>query len=212
MALKVIGAGFGRTGTLSLKLALEKLGFDKCYHMMEVFEHRDHLSQWSKLQAGQTIDFDQLFEGYQASVDWPSCNFWREQLANYPDARVILSTRDPERWYDSVMNTIYPSSSAAAAAEDPVRASFGKWSHEIIWDAVFDGRMADREHVINVFVKHNEAVRKEVPADRLLEFEAAEGWEPLCEFLGAPVPAEPYPRVNTTEEFNARIQAAGDSE
>ena len=106
MRVKVIGAGFGRTGTLSLKYALEKLGFDKCYHMMEVQMNPAHLQVWQDLAKGIQPDWQALFDGYQATVDWPTCNYWREQLAVYPDAKVILSRRDSQKWYDSVMNTI----------------------------------------------------------------------------------------------------------
>lgn len=202
--IRVIGAGFGRTGTLSLKFALEQLGFSKCYHMMEVFGHPGHRPEWAKAHRGETVDWDSVFDGFQASVDWPSCNFWREQLAQYPDAKVILSLRDPERWYDSVMNTIYPSSIASLNSDDEEARSWAEWASMLIWDGVFDGRMDDRAHVIDVFNRHNEAVRAEVPADRLLVFEAAEGWGPLCGFLGVPVPDTDYPRVNSTEEFNSR--------
>lgn len=204
MGLDVVGAGFGRTGTLSLKFALEQLGFSKCYHMMEVFEHPEHIPIWAAAHRGEAVDWDALFDGYRASVDWPSCNLWREQLVAFPEARVILSTRDPERWYESVMNTIHPSSKAAAASEDPMQARFGAWAMEIIWKGVFDDRMDDRAHVIGVYERHIERVRRAVPAERLLEFEAAQGWGPLCAFLDVPVPDTDYPRTNSTEEFNAR--------
>lgn len=204
MTLKVVGAGFGRTGTLSLKFALEKLGFDKCYHMMEVHNQPAHRAEWAKVHRGEQVDWDALFDGFRATVDWPSCNWWREQLEHFPDAKVILSLRDPDRWYDSVMNTIYKSSSAGLASDDPGIQYGSKWAQMLIWDGVFDGRMEDRAHVIDVFNRHNEAVRAEVPADQLLVFEASEGWAPLCEFLGVPVPEEPYPKVNTTEDFIER--------
>ena len=207
MTIRVVGAGFGRTGTLSLKFALEKLGFDKCYHMMEVFGQPEHRASWLKAHRREPVDWDGLFEGYQASVDWPSCNFWREQLAHFPDAKVILSLRDPERWYDSVMNTIYPSSMESLKSDDPDARRGAEWANEIIWQGVFDGRMEDKDHVLDVFNRHNESVKSEVPAGRLLVFEAADGWDPLCEFLGVAVPDEPYPRVNTTEEFTSRWQA-----
>jgi hypothetical protein len=196
MTIELIGAGFGRTGTLSLKFALEKLGFEKCYHMMEVHNHPTHRAEWLKVHRGEPIDWNALFDGYRASVDWPSCNFWREQMAQYPEAKVILSLRDPERWYDSVMATIYKSSSAALQAEDPDVRYAGQWAYDIIWGGVFDGRMDDREYVIGIFNRHNNTVRTEVPADKLLVFEASQGWEPLCEFVGA--------RVNTTEQFMSR--------
>ena len=112
MSIKVIGAGFGRTGTLSLKFALEKLGFDKCYHMMEVQMNPHHVQIWRDLAKGIAPDWHELFAGYQASVDWPSANFWREQMQAFPDAKVLLTRRDSEGWYKSVMNTIWPSSQA----------------------------------------------------------------------------------------------------
>jgi hypothetical protein len=204
MAIELIGAGFGRTGTLSLKFALERLGFEKCYHMIEVHDHPEHRAEWLKLHRGEPIDWGALFDGYRASVDWPACNFWREQMAQYPRARVILTLRDPENWYDSVMATIYRTSSAALEDEDPDVRYAGQWAHEVIWDAVFDGRMEDRDYVISVFNRHNDTVRAEVPAEKLLVFEASLGWEPLCEFLGAPVPDEPYPLVNTKKQFMSR--------
>jgi hypothetical protein len=207
MTLDVVGAGFGRTGTMSLKLALEQLGFSKCYHMLEVFQQPAHIDVWETAHRGGTVDWDALFEGYRASVDWPSCNLWREQLAAFPDAKVILSTRDPASWYESVMNTIYPSSRAAAESDDPAQQRFGRWAVEIIWDGVFDGRMDDRDHVIGVYERHVETVKREAPADRLLVFEASQGWEPLCAFLDVPVPESDCPRTNTTEEFNTRRAA-----
>ena len=204
MALEVVGAGFGRTGTMSLKLALERLGFDKCYHMIEVMQHPDHVPLWERAHQGEPIDWAALFEGYRASVDWPSCNLWREQLAAFPGAKVILSLRDPVKWHESVMNTIWPSSRDAAASDDPRQRAFGQWAQRIIWDRVFDGRIEDRDHAIAVYEAHAASVRAEVPADRLLEFDPGDGWAPLCAFLDVPVPEEPYPRTNTTEEFNAR--------
>jgi hypothetical protein len=205
MSIKVIGAGFGRNGTLSLKLALEQLGFVRCYHMLEVREHPDHVQAWREAARGAPVDWDRLFAGYQASVDWPSCNFWREQRARYPEAKVILSERDPERWYQSVMNTIYPSSVAARQSDDPrVRAQM-EMVHELIWDGTFGGRMEDKDHVIGVYLAHNAAVKAEVPPDELLVFESSQGWEPLCRFLGKEVPEAPYPSVNSTEDFHQRI-------
>ena len=189
MTLKVIGAGYGRNGTLSLKHALEKLGFDKCYHMMEVVQERGDDVAWLELARGGAIDFDHVFAGYQASVDWPSCNFWREQLAWSPDAKVILSERDPEKWYASIMNTIYPMSLAVQKSKDPLMQRRSEMVFAVIWDGLFDGRMDDKDHVIDVYLKHNQA------------------WAPLCEFLDVPVPDEPYPRVNTTEDFNTMMEA-----
>lgn len=204
MALSVIGAGFGRTGTLSLKLALEQLGFSKCYHMIEVFEQPAHIPLWAAAHRGDAIDWRSLYQGYRAAVDWPACNLWREQLAAFPEAKVILSTRDPESWYDSVMNTIYPSSMAAAHSDEPGRRMFGQWAVDIIWNRVFDGRMDDREHVLSVYRRHVESVMADAPKDRLLVFEAKQGWAPLCDFLGVAQPDSDYPRTNTTEDFLAQ--------
>ena len=211
MALKVIGAGFGRTGTLSLKNALEQLGFVKCYHMLEVGENTDHDLLWRALQRGEQVDLKLLFEGYQASVDWPSCNYWEEQLAQFPDARVILSERDPQKWYDSVMNTIYPTSAAYKNATDPEGKRRAAMAFEVIWDGVFNGRIEERDYAIDVYLAHNQHVKDSLPADKLLVFEASQGWAPLCEFLEVPVPEEAYPRINTTAEFQAMVAEHADS-
>jgi hypothetical protein len=206
LSIRVIGAGFGRTGTLSLKFALEKLGFDKCYHMMEVHLHPSHNRIWRDTAEGKMPDWQALFEGYQASVDWPSCNFWREQLQAFPDAKVILSRRDPQRWYQSVMNTIWLASKSRAESDDPVVRNSAAMAFEVIWDPIFERRMDDKEWVISRYEAHNQAVIDEVPADKLLVYEPGEGWQPLCEFLEVEVPDEPYPKVNSTEDFKAQWQ------
>jgi len=207
MAIKVIGAGFGRNGTLSLKQALETLGFGKCYHMAEVFQHPEHVPVWRAAAHGKSVDWDAVFDGYQASVDWPSCSFWQEQMARYPDAKVVLSERDPERWYESVMNTIYPMSAPYRDSEDPGKKSLGLMIHDLVWQGTFGGRVADKDHAIGVYKAHNSKVKETVPADRLLVHEPSSGWEPLCQFLECPVPQHDYPRSNSTEEFKARASA-----
>ena len=204
MALEVVGAGFGRTGTKSLKFALEMLGFDRCYHMMEVREHLEHRPIWSAAHRGKQVDWDALFEGYRASVDWPACNMWRELSEYYPQSKVILTTRDPESWYDSIHNTIYASSTQALHSEDEDQRLRGQWVNEVIWQWQFDGRMDDKDYVIRVFNDHIARVKATIPAERLLVFEASQGWPPLCEFLGRPVPQAPFPNINTTEEFRGR--------
>lgn len=201
MALEVIGAGFGRTGTLSLKFALEKLGFVECYHMASIIRDPKDAPVWLRASRGESVDWDALFAGYKASVDWPACNHWRELSEHYPDAKVLLSLRDPEAWYASVMNTIYPQTTKNLAAPDEATRAAGTWAMKVVWEPVFDGRMDDREHVMRVFDEHNESVIRSVPADRLLVYRPGDGWEPLCEFLGVNVPDEPYPHVNTTEQY-----------
>lgn len=203
MSLEVIGAGFGRTGTLSLKTALEKLGYSGCYHMMELFQHPEHLSWWERATRGERIDWSNVFEGYRAAVDWPACAFWRDYYHLYPDAKVILSVRDADSWFDSVMNTIYPAGSGALQSDDPHMRRWAEWANELVWQGTFDGLPNDRAHATAVFKAHNEQVKRLCDPSRLLVFEASEGWGPLCEFLGKPVPDEPYPRTNTTEEFKA---------
>ena len=145
MTIEVIGAGFGRTGTLSLKFALETLGFDKCYHMMEVMLNEGHVAQWRQAAQGEKVDWHDLYRGYRATVDWPSASFWRELRFVYPDAKVILTLRDSERWYTSVMNTIWKLSSTALEQGESrgdqemiERALMGR---EVIWNGVFGGRM-----------------------------------------------------------------------
>ena len=214
MGLEVIGAGFGRTGTMSLKLALEQLGYGPCYHMMEVAKHPEHRPLWSAAHeqaasaasssaAGRPIEWDALFADYRATTDWPACNLWRELVAHYPEARVLLSLRDADDWYDSVMSTIYPTTERLRDADDPELQAFGRWSQDVVWQYTFDGRLDDRAHVTGVFERHNEAVIATVPADRLLVFEARDGWPPLCRFLGVPEPEDSYPRINTRDQFPA---------
>jgi hypothetical protein len=214
MGLKVIGAGFGRTGTLSLKFALEKLGFDKCYHMMEMPLVPEHIPLWRAAAAGQSVDWESLFEGYQAAVDWPSCNFWRQQLQVFPEAKVILTRRDPEQWYSSVMHTIWLSSEqgrmdlADAEMTELVEHEGRdriKMVYELIWDGVFGLRMEDKKHVMQCFERHNQSVINSVPAEQLLVIEPGDGWSPLCEFLEVEVPDAEYPRINSKGDFQKRF-------
>ena len=201
MTLKIIGAGFGRTGTLSLKQALERLGFGPCYHMTELLHHPEHIPVWSAATAGDAIDWQALFSGYNTSLDWPACNFWREQRSAFPDARVLLTVRDPEKWYESIMSTIYQFSQQAIDSKNPRKRGMALWSQEVVWNKVFDNRMDDRAHVLEIFERHNEAVRREVPKERLLVLDTPGCWEPLCEFLEVEIPPEDYPRSNSTTSF-----------
>ncbi|MGB0996823.1 MAG: sulfotransferase family protein [Pseudomonadales bacterium] len=214
MGLKVIGAGFGRTGTLSLKFALERLGFDKCYHMMEMPLVPEHIPVWRSAAAGQAVDWEALFEGYQAAVDWPSCNFWRQQLQVFPEAKVILTRRDPEQWYSSVMHTIWLSSEQGrmdlADAELVGRVDGEghdriKMVYEVIWDGVFSLRMEDKKHVMQCFERHNQSVISSVPKEQLLVIEPGDGWSPLCEFLEVDLPDVEYPRINSKDDFQKRF-------
>ena len=206
MALDIIGAGFGRTGTLSLKHALEQLGFDKCHHMMEVFSNPDQAPQFLAAAQGKPVDWDDLFTGYRAMVDWPGCHFWRELMAHYPRAKVILSVRSAESWYASASETIFRAMSMmSGGAVPPAIAVQREMAREIVVNQTFGGRIDDRDHCISVYEAHIQRVQHDVPAGRLLMFEAAQGWAPLCSFLGVPVPSTDYPRVNTRDDFLQRM-------
>lgn len=207
MSLKVVGAGFGRTGTLSLKIALERIGFGPCYHMMEVFPRPDHVARWHRLAFEQSMDWDEIFRGFHATVDWPAARWWREIAAHFPDAKVILSVRDPEAWYKSVTDTIYqPMKSPAPDGVPELVRLQSEMARKAILSETFDNRFEDKAHAIEVFQKHNQAVRDAIDPARLLVFDVREGWGPLCAFLEVPVPDEPFPRLNDTATFQAMMR------
>jgi hypothetical protein len=222
-ALAVIGAGFGRTGTLPLREALVRLGFAPCDHMLENFEHPERFALWQdafrRKQAGEPIDWRPLLAGYRAIVDWPGAYFWRELIAAHPDAKVILTVRDPDRWYQSCLSTIFRMRALTAESLrarammkvlglmiPPMRQGF-QIVDDVIWNGTFAGCFTNREHALHVFTEHNREVQDTVPAQRLLVFDVKQGWQPLCEFLEAPVPeGEPFPHVNDAEAFRKRVQ------
>lgn len=203
MALDVIGAGFGRTGTMSLRDALNRIGLGPCYHMSEVIRNPHFARYWAQLAQGERVDWEAVFEGYRSTVDWPACTYWRELMQQWPEAKVILTVRDSRRWHQSVLNTIF-SDAHVARFEGPdanpdFQAMVRRLNHE-----TFDGRSQDAAHAIAVYEAHNAAVIREVPPEKLLVFNPAEGWEPLCAFLGVPVPDGPFPRINSTQEWQER--------
>lgn len=216
--MKVLGVGVGRTGTLSLKAALEQLGFGPCFHGRHVLDHPDRLPMWEAAAAGRVVDWQAVFDGYQSSVDWPGAAFWRELIAAFPDAKVILTLRDPDGWYESVSNTIFkmfgygPQDAQVTQARQivPGLDVFTAFHRKMIWDGFFAGRFADRDYAIRAYEEHNDTVMREVPPDRLLVIEPGSGWLPLCVFLGVPVPDEPYPHLNSPEKFWARVAARVD--
>ena len=213
--MRVIGVGVGRTGTLSLKAALEQLGLGPCFHGRHVLDHPDRLPMWEAAAAGEPVDWSALFAGYVSSVDWPGAAFWRELIEAFPAAKVILTVRGEDGWYDSVHNTIYrmfgygPEDERVAEARRVVPGLdvFTAFHRRMIWDGFFGGRFADRRHAILAYRRHNAAVISGVPADRLLVISPGAGWEPLCRFLGTPVPDEPYPHLNDPARFWARVRA-----
>ena len=218
MALRVIGAGFGRTGTSSLKVALEHLGLGPCDHMGEVFERPERAALWEEAVAararGEAFDWERLYAGYRATTDWPGAFFWRELAGAYPEAKVVLSVRDPERWYESMRRTIW------ALRSDPdvrrrLAESFGLpadlgWMpslvDKVVFDGTFRGRFEDKAQAIRIFEEHAAAVTAAIPPERLLVFEAEDGWAPLCAFLGVAAPDEPYPRLNDSASVEARLR------
>ncbi|MBN8818608.1 MAG: hypothetical protein J0I80_07795 [Sphingomonas sp.] len=198
MALQVIGAGLGRTGTLSLKLALEHLGFGPCHHMSEVIANvRQQLPYWLDVVAGHP-DWDGAFAGYAAAVDYPGAYFWRDLAAHYPEAKIILTLRDPESWFKSVSETIFSPGHTAMFAGTPLGPFM---DGTVLKD--FGDRIGDQAFMIDYFNRWNEGVRSSIPPERLLLFQSRDGWVPLCAFLGVPVPDAPYPRVNSRDEMQA---------
>jgi hypothetical protein len=201
MALEIVGAALGRTGTNSLKLALEQLGFGPCHHMFEVRDHPDQLPYWQAAARGELPDWDSVFANYRACVDWPSARFWREIAAHYPDAKVLLTTRDPDKWFDSVHATIYPVVKSWQAREPGHFRDAMEMAWQIVGEQTFRGRLDDRDHAIAVFRAYEEEVRRTIAPERLLAYDVSQGWAPLCAFLEVPVPETPFPRTNTSEEF-----------
>ncbi len=202
--LQVIGAGFGRTGTATLKAALELLGFSPCHHMIEVIMHPEQAAFWERAARGEVVDWDEMFAEYRASCDWPSCAFYKELAAHYPSAKVILTLRDSKAWYKSICNTILPAMQAPIVVNGKQMGPPGNFAPLLIGEKTFHKDFSE-ENMIAVFERHNEEVKRTIPRHRLLVFDAKQGWEPLCAFLGVGVPATEFPRNNTTEEFQARI-------
>jgi len=201
MALQIIGAGMGRTGTLSLKAALEQLGFGPCYHMTRIFEHIEHGPMWQQFAAGSRGDWDSLLGDFQAAVDWPASYFWRQLAAFYPQAKVILTVRDAARWFSSIDGTLFRFMAAPGIPDDEAARRQIVMARDIVQKRIFEDRIDDRAHVIEVFERHNRAVQATLPAERLLTYDVTQGWAPLCAFLGVPVPDAPFPRVNAQQEL-----------
>lgn len=203
MAMHVIGAGVGRTGTYSLKLAINRLGLGPCHHMEEVIHHLPtQVPLWSAAVSGSP-DWQSIYAGYESAVDWPTACFFRELLAAYPSAKFVLTHRNPEQWADSFSATIYKLLNESSQAPLEMQAWLAM-SQSVIAKTGFPSSL-DRDGMINAFVAHNEAVKATIPESQLLVFAVKDGWGPLCEFLQAPIPDEPFPRTNHREEFWDRV-------
>jgi hypothetical protein len=199
MALKVVGSGLGRTGTKSLQTALEMLGFGPCHHMTEVFAHPESQALWIAAGAGKP-DWDAIFAGYNAAVDYPSAHYWRQIAAHYPDAKVVHTLRDPDIWFDSTQATIFAPDSLATKP-GPMTPFFASFM------SAFGERLHDRAFMTDYFRRHNEMVKRTIAPQRLLIYEAGQGWEPLCAFLKVPVPDVPFPAQNSRADFINRVKS-----
>jgi hypothetical protein len=195
MALKVIGSGLGRTGTKSLQTALNRLGFGPCHHMVEVFMHPDSMALWIEAAAGRP-DWDLIFSDYRSAVDYPGAAYWRQLADHYPGAKVIHTMRDPDAWFDSTQATIFNPNRPPPPPDSMLGAFFRSF--------IGDMRTHDRAAMIEIFLRNTEAVKATIAPERLLIYEVREGWDPLCRFLGVPVPDEPFPAENSRAEFIAR--------
>jgi hypothetical protein len=206
MSLSVIGAGLPRTGTMSLKLALEQLGFGRCYHMAEVFQNPSAAPLWELAAESEHTDWDAIFEGYHSTTDAPGCLFYRQIADYYPNAKLILTLRDASRWFESTQATILsPQSEEVRATRFPPAVSS---MLKKLWHTYLEDRIHDREHMVAIYERHNAEVKRTIAPERLLVYEVQEGWEPLCRFLEAPVPDTPFPRINTREQQRELRRAA----
>ncbi len=207
--MQLIGAGLPRTGTTSLQAALQRLGFGPCYHMVELYKRPGHARRWRAVAEGGAHAWAPIFEGYRATVDFPACLFYEELMVDFPDARVLLSVRDPERWYESTQATI---------AQLPT--TFPWWlrrllprvddllhvAEQLFWQGFFEDHFEERAAAIARFQQWNAEVQRRVPPERLLVYDVKEGWEPLCAFLGVPVPDEPFPHLNDSRQLQRMIR------
>jgi hypothetical protein len=214
--LRVIGAGMHRTGSMSVKAALERLGFGPCYHGMEALRRSTDGEHWlAAYEAGGKVDWSVIFEGYRATLDWPTIYFWEQLATAYPDAKILLTDRDPQRWWDSHVTMFrvglgFAENLTGEQLRRAEESGFARMQTALatIVSATFDGRVFDKAHCLRVFAQHYERVRRTVPADRLLVYRVQDGWEPLCRFLGVDVPDEPFPRVNVGDNLLRNIQTA----
>lgn len=212
MSIKVIGAGFGRTGTKSLQVALKQLGFGPCYHMETLIRNPVDVVYWQAAKRGDAR-WDTLFANFQSVVDFPGCLFVGELYQHYPGSKVILTVRDPEDWYRSVRATIYNAapnistklkfalvSLSSRSARDSIRLFL--FAHKLIWKEYFQGRFLDKSFAIERYHQHIERILHLIPAEDLLVFDVKDGWRPLCAFLQVPVPDQSFPQLNRRDTFN----------
>jgi hypothetical protein len=204
MGLQVVGAGLGRTGTHSLKIALEQLLGAPCYHMLEVLADPARIPSWQDAIDGKPVDWDRMMDGYRAAVDWPAAAFWRELSDQYPDAIVLLSTRSSaDAWWKSANDTIFEISRRPAPPDSNIQAQMTMAVQML--NTRFTPNWTDENEAKAAYERHNATVREAIPASRLVDWQTGDGWEPICSALELPVPSEPFPHVNSTEEFRAML-------
>ena len=196
--MEIIGAGFGRTGTTSLKGALEQLGFKPCYHFLEIFTRPGHIKTWQAASDGGEIDWQNFLSGYKAGLDYPMVGFYKELLEAFPNAKVILTMREPEKWDDSTEETIFQ----GTVIPDwllkllPPFRGLKSMVNATTWDRLFHGKFEDRAYAIRIFEEHIQEVQRVVPTDRLLIFQVKDEWKPLCAFWGVPEPKINFLYIN----------------
>jgi hypothetical protein len=201
--MKLIGAGFGRSGTMSVKAALDQLGAGPCYHMKITLKRYHHMRFFMSAWKGKMVNWKRFFRNYNSVVDWPTCSFYKDLMAEFPDAKILLNIRDPEKWYDSMYETIWA-----------IQPAFPFWfprivrtmHDKIIWGDNLKGVFKDRDKTIEVYKEWIEEVKRNVPAEKLLVYEVKEGWKPLCDFLSLPVPDRPFPHINERKSFIRMIR------
>ena len=214
--MKMIGVGFGRSGTMSLKAALEELGADPCFHMIDLImgenKERD-LPYWVKIADRESVDWHEVFEPWEATVDWPACSRWEELIEAFPDVQVLLNYRDFDGFYESCKNTILAVKEAAMAGEieqdanrDQPAPELWEVIEKLIWQGDFQGRFRDKERVRDLYFKRIETIKATVPPDRLIVWElGVDGWEPLADALGVEAPDKPFPHLHDTNEFRTEF-------
>jgi hypothetical protein len=215
--MHVIGAGLPRTGTLTQKLALEHLGLGPCYHWVNLISDLDAVELWHRALDGEDV-FDEIFAGHHSTVDWPGGFFYSELAERHPEAKVLLSVRDPEAWERSYRQTIWNLSrgdslirhlSDARREVDPRWGRYLELVQRMLWSERSPFAGGDEPgQMIAQMESHNEAVRKAIPPERLLVWRVTEGWEPLCGFLDVPVPQMQLPHANDAETFRGRVVGA----
>lgn len=200
--MKVIGAGFGRTGTMSTKIALQQLGRGPCLHMIDLLADNQDLAQtFLDAHGGKQVDWKMELRDWEAAVDWPACTFYKQLMDAFPDASVVLNVRDSEGWYKSTYDTIYAAAMSIDSDPEMRERPAAKMIRSVVWDGDLEGDFANKSRAIEIFERWNEEVQEYVPKDRLLVFDVKQGWEPLCAFLSMSVPEQPFPRANDTATF-----------